>query len=44
MMERRAQSGIMVFGGAKKWWTGGELNSRHRDFQFCDREGSIGHH
>ena len=23
----------------KKWWTGGELNSRHRDFQFFDREG-----
>jgi integrase len=28
----------------KKWWTGGELNSRHRDFQFSDRVGSIRHH
>jgi hypothetical protein len=28
----------------KKWWTGGELNSRHRDFQFSDREGSIEDH
>jgi hypothetical protein len=25
--------GILGFGGRKKWWTGGELNSRHRDFQ-----------
>jgi len=24
---------ILGFGGRKKWWTGGELNSRHRDFQ-----------
>jgi hypothetical protein len=31
--ERRAQRGIVAFGGVKKWWTGGELNSRHRDFQ-----------
>ena len=30
---RQAQRGISAFGGAKKWWTGGELNSRHRDFQ-----------
>jgi hypothetical protein len=31
--KRQAQRGISAFGGAKKWWTGGELNSRHRDFQ-----------
>src|SRR4029453_18235066 len=31
--ERRAQRGIPAFGGEKIWWTGGELNSRHRDFQ-----------
>jgi hypothetical protein len=31
--KRQAQSGIPAFGGRKKWWTGGELNSRHRDFQ-----------
>jgi ABC-type uncharacterized transport system substrate-binding protein len=31
--KRQAQSGISAFGGRKKWWTGGELNSRHRDFQ-----------
>jgi hypothetical protein len=31
--KRQAQRGIPAFGGRKKWWTGGELNSRHRDFQ-----------
>jgi hypothetical protein len=30
---RQAQREISAFGGRKKWWTGGELNSRHRDFQ-----------
>jgi hypothetical protein len=30
---RQAQRWISAFGGPKKWWTGGELNSRHRDFQ-----------
>src|SRR4029450_264508 len=40
--KRQAQRGISAFGGAKKWWTGGELNSRHRDFQRVAR--AIGHH
>jgi hypothetical protein len=31
--KRQAQRGISAFAGPKKWWTGGELNSRHRDFQ-----------
>jgi hypothetical protein len=31
--KRQAQRVISAFGGPKKWWTGGELNSRHRDFQ-----------
>jgi hypothetical protein len=34
--------GILGFGGAKKWWTGGELNSRHRDFQSRARERAVG--
>jgi hypothetical protein len=33
--------GILGFGGRKKWWTGGELNSRHRDFQSRYRTGGI---
>ena len=46
---RSGTSKLAVAGGGdvtteKKWWTGGELNSRHRDFQFFDRDGSMGHH
>jgi hypothetical protein len=29
----RSCGGILPSGEPKKWWTGGELNSRHRDFQ-----------
>jgi hypothetical protein len=40
--KRHAQSGFSPFGGRKKWWTGGELNSRHRDFQSRARERAAG--
>jgi hypothetical protein len=40
----RSHGGILRSGGQKKWWTGGELNSRHRDFQPRPREETISPH